>query len=269
MKKKKDLLSEYAAALEQSFKRWEELYNYGGQDPFWEDGMGLSLVRNHILSYKRQIEEYIKNEHDSQTSMFKSSFPEIYYKETPPEIDSKYMAIPNKILDKSITFVNRIKEEPAYKYIIEHFYEVFPDKKEDAVTKQYGVPLIPAWQITSYEEIIKSGNIVELRRSFYFTDYDKKVEEINRIADKMAQVLALSNEEREAIMNKKRNKSVNDDYEYDDSEELEDVEISDSELEKSTGNPSFETLVSKAEQKKTHINECKDKDIIKTEIERI
>ena len=251
MKKKKDLLTEYAEALERSFNEWDKLYNYGGRDPFWADGMNLFLVRNHILSYKRQIEEYIKNEHDSQTSMFNSTFPEIYFKETPPEVDKDYMAIPNRIIDRAITFVNTIKEEPAYKYIVEHFDEVFPDKKENAVTKEYEIPLAPAWQVTGYEEKIKGGDIIELRRSFYFTDYDRKVEEINRIADKMKQVLALSQEEREEILNKKKNKAVNDEFEDIDSEEITDEAMSLSEQKETAEKQSFDDLVNAAENKRT------------------
>ena len=251
MKKNKDLLSEYAASLERSFNEWDRLYNYGGSDPFWADGMNLSLVRNHILSDKRQIKEFIENEQDSQTSMFKNSFPEIYFRETPPEIDMEYMAIPNRILDKAISFVNKIVEEPGYIFVLEHFDEVFPDKKEDAVTKQFEVPFIPAWQLTSYPEKIKSGNIIDLRRTFYFTDYDKKVEEINRIADKMKQVLALSQEEREEILNKKKNKTVNDEFEDIDSEEITDEAMSLSEQKETSEKQSFDDLVVAAENKRT------------------
>ena len=274
MKKQKDKLAEYTAGLERSFKEWEHLYNYGGQDPFWADGMNLNLVRNHILSYKRQIEEYIKDENDGQASLFSNTYPDIYFKETPPEVDNDYMAIPNRILDRAITFVNRMVEEPAYKYVVEHFDEVFPDKKENPVSKHFNVPAILAWQLTSYPEKIVSGDLIALRRSFYFTDYDKKLEEVNKIADKMKQVLALSNEEREAIMNKKRGKSVSDDeYEYDDYEVQEDEEIADTEPEKDTSktssNPSLDDIIGNAEQKKAQMNENKGKDNSKDSVERI
>lgn len=270
MKKEKDKLAEYTAGLERSFNEWDHLYNYGGQDPFWPDGVNLNLVRNHILSYKRQIEEYIKDGNDGQASLFSNTYPEIYFKETPPEVDSDYMAIPNRILDKAITFVNKMVEEPAYKFVVEHFDEIFPDRKENPVSKQFNVPLIPAWQLTSYPDKIISGNLIDLRRSFYFTDYDKKLEEVNKIADKMKQVLALSNEEREAIMNKKRSKTVSDDeYEYDDYEVQNDEELSNSESEKSVVKQSFDTIINNAEQKKARMNESKDKDNSKETVERI
>ena len=39
------------------FARWEHLYTCGGQDPCWEDGYNLNLVRNHIIHDKRRLEE--------------------------------------------------------------------------------------------------------------------------------------------------------------------------------------------------------------------
>ena len=47
-----DLLSE----LEKDFARWDHLYQHGGQDPCWADGVNLNLVRAHIIRRKQQIE---------------------------------------------------------------------------------------------------------------------------------------------------------------------------------------------------------------------
>ena len=43
--------------LEKAYAQWESLYLQGGSDPFYADGVNLNLVRNHILYFKRQIEE--------------------------------------------------------------------------------------------------------------------------------------------------------------------------------------------------------------------
>ena len=43
--------------LEKAYAQWESLYQQGGSDPFYPDGVNLNLVRNHILYFKRQIEE--------------------------------------------------------------------------------------------------------------------------------------------------------------------------------------------------------------------
>lgn len=45
------------AELEKAYTRWQDIYENGGSDPFYPDGVGLDLVRSHICYYKRQIEE--------------------------------------------------------------------------------------------------------------------------------------------------------------------------------------------------------------------
>lgn len=45
------------AELEKAYAHWQDLYEHGGSDPTWPDGVNLNLVRNHIINYKRQIEE--------------------------------------------------------------------------------------------------------------------------------------------------------------------------------------------------------------------
>lgn len=39
--------TDYAAALENDYARWYELFTKGGFDPSWADGSNLNLVRNH------------------------------------------------------------------------------------------------------------------------------------------------------------------------------------------------------------------------------
>ena len=41
--------------LEKAYAQWQRLYENGGSDPFWPDGVNLNLVRNHIIYYKGQI----------------------------------------------------------------------------------------------------------------------------------------------------------------------------------------------------------------------
>lgn len=47
--------TDYAAALENDYARWYELFTKGGFDPSWADGSNLNLVRNHILYDKEQL----------------------------------------------------------------------------------------------------------------------------------------------------------------------------------------------------------------------
>lgn len=69
------------------FEKWDVLYNYGGNDPMWSDGVNLNLVRNHIIAYKKRIEETLAPE----------DYPSIYYRDTPPKIEDDYMANSDEI----------------------------------------------------------------------------------------------------------------------------------------------------------------------------
>ena len=57
MAKTKKQQEDYAAELQKSFERWEHINVNGGNDPTWSDGCNMNLVHNHILNYKRKIEE--------------------------------------------------------------------------------------------------------------------------------------------------------------------------------------------------------------------
>ncbi len=54
----------------------------GCNDPNWEDGANMNLVRNHIYYYKQKILEQFG----------KDNLPEIYFREDPPEVEEEYMA---------------------------------------------------------------------------------------------------------------------------------------------------------------------------------
>lgn len=80
--------TDYAAALENDYARWYELFTKGGFDPSWADGSNLNLLRSHILYDKEQLAK-------QENSLF--GLPEVYYRETPPEVDPNYMARSDEI----------------------------------------------------------------------------------------------------------------------------------------------------------------------------
>lgn len=63
---------------------WEHINEYGCNDPFWPDGCNMNLTRNHILAYRREIEEMCV-----ETGL---PLPEEYYHKIPPVVDDNYMA---------------------------------------------------------------------------------------------------------------------------------------------------------------------------------
>lgn len=81
-KKQQAELEKLTADLTDEFVRWEKQFLDGGSDAYYEDGVGLSLIRNHIIYDKHELEE-----------KFPDNLPEIYYKETPPEYPNNYQSV--------------------------------------------------------------------------------------------------------------------------------------------------------------------------------
>ena len=121
---KKAIQEDYGKSLNQSFMQWESLRKYGGQDPFWSDGCDMNLVRNHIINYKRIITE----------SMPQELYPEIFYRETPPEVNRDYMARESDIRINARATLECLKVNPDYQYLCRHVNSVSPkDEKLRAV----------------------------------------------------------------------------------------------------------------------------------------
>lgn len=102
--------TDYAAELENSFARWEELFKNGGSDPFWTDGMNLNLVRNHIIYYKEQLAK-------QENTLL--GLPEIYYRELPPVVDCDYMARPDEIRENARKAMETIDSNEDLQFICE------------------------------------------------------------------------------------------------------------------------------------------------------
>lgn len=99
---------DYAAKLRESFAHWQHLYEHGGNDPGWPDGVNLNLVHNHIIYYKRQIEETMKP----------GAYPDIYYWATPPKVDNNYMARPDEIRERARESLVRYLTDKDYQFLI-------------------------------------------------------------------------------------------------------------------------------------------------------
>lgn len=107
---KRNCATDYAAELEKSYARWDELFTKGGSDPFWTDGVGLDLIRNHILYYKQQLEK-------QENSLL--GLPDIYHRATPPEVDCNYMARPNEIRENARKAMRIIDADENLRFVRE------------------------------------------------------------------------------------------------------------------------------------------------------
>ncbi len=59
MKKKapEQQLCDASKRIRQEINHWHYINKIGCQDPFWPDGCNMNLVRNHIISYKLEIQQ--------------------------------------------------------------------------------------------------------------------------------------------------------------------------------------------------------------------
>lgn len=141
--------------------RWQQLYEKGGSDPFWEDGVNLNLVRNHIIYYRRKFEE--------NPTLF--GFPDVYYKEIPPEVDNYYMARPDEIRAAAKVSLAKYKADPNYRYILSH-YEDFTPKTRNKLSIDNVIGYA-----TGLESYIKEDKLVGMRRHEHYEHYLQSFED--------------------------------------------------------------------------------------------
>lgn len=103
-------LNKLIQELEERFNRWNYIKENGSSDPFWADGCNMNLVRNHTYSFKRQIKELCEKEN--------LQLPQIYYKESPPEIENDYMARVDKIRKNAKRALAEYKASKDYQYLL-------------------------------------------------------------------------------------------------------------------------------------------------------
>lgn len=82
--KPEDKLKNIIAELKHSHEHWKYINDNGCGDPFWPDGTNMNLVRNHIIYYRKQIEDICV-----ETG---KALPSEYYYPIPPLVDDNYIA---------------------------------------------------------------------------------------------------------------------------------------------------------------------------------
>ena len=145
---KKKGAEDYIKSLSESFYRWEWLYCHGGQDPFYADGVNLNLVRNHIIYYKRQIAETIPP----------GQYPEIYYRDLPPEVDPDYMARPEEILANAKSSLTSYLSDPNYRYLCSRVNSLSPQNAKKVSIRNV------IYYAAALGEAIRKGDLVTMRR---------------------------------------------------------------------------------------------------------
>ncbi|WP_217958746.1 hypothetical protein [Acutalibacter muris] len=156
--------------LEKSYAQWQQLYEHGGSDPFWPDGVNLDLVRNHIIYFKGQIEE--------TCPLYMAD--ELYLRELPPEVDQNYMANPERIRVQARQSLKAYLADPNYQYLLRHRDSLSPKQ-----SKELCVGAVLGY-VSGLREFIASDNLVEMRRH---REPERYLESFQDCAERVRQAL--------------------------------------------------------------------------------
>ena len=141
--------TDYAAELENNYARWDKVFTEGGSDPFWADGVSLSLIRSQILYCKEQLAK-------QENSLF--GLPEIYYREIPPEVDSYYMARPDEIRENARKAMEIIDADENLTFVREQFPSLSEQQR-----KQWCIPAIINYA-ENLRRAIAADDLIIMRR---------------------------------------------------------------------------------------------------------
>ena len=147
---------DYAVELENDYARWDKVFTEGGSDPFWTDGVNLSLIRSQILYCKEQLSK-------QENSLF--GLPDVYYRETPPEVDCDYMARPDEIRENARKAMEIIDADENLKFVREQFPSLSEQQK-----KQYCLPAIINYA-ENLRRAIAADDLIIMRRYEHLDSY--------------------------------------------------------------------------------------------------
>ena len=148
MARTKKQQNDYAAELQKSFDRWEHINVNGCNDPFWSDGANMNLIRNHIYYYKHKIKE----------TLTPGQYPEIYYLETPPEVDRDYMARVDEIRASAKKSLEAYKAAPDYMFLLRRAPRLTERQRKDThINAVLGY-------VSGLEHAIADDDLITMRR---------------------------------------------------------------------------------------------------------
>lgn len=141
----KDKKTEIEQNLIQEHAEWKNLYKYGGQDPFWPDGCNLNLIRNHIIHYRKRMEEI-------------GYYPESYYWDVPREVDDNYMTRTEEIRKAAGETLEAMVQNENYQFLMKCAGRLTEKQK-----KSISVKNIIGYQ-EKLDKAIQEDDLVTMRR---------------------------------------------------------------------------------------------------------
>ena len=139
-----------AKELADTFERWEYLKEHGGSDPFYADGGSMNLERNHIIYYKQKMVEEYGRDYEK--------YPEIFYREVPPEVNENYMARAGEIKDGAAQALEYYLSDPNFHYLLAN-----RDMLTEKEAKQISLYNVLGYA-SGLASAIKDGDLISMRR---------------------------------------------------------------------------------------------------------
>lgn len=152
-RKQRNRKEQLAEVIRESHEQWKRLWENGGSDPFWADGVNLNLVRNHIIYGCKLCEEELQE----------GDYPEEYYLPLPEKVPPNYMVKSDEIRRKASERMRSIKENPDY---MEIFKKSKKSQKEVNIIKY----------ISGYSQSISEDDLIAMRR-FVHWDFSGMMQE--------------------------------------------------------------------------------------------
>ena len=152
-RKQRNRKEQLAEVILESHEQWKRLWENGGSDPFWADGVNLNLVRNHIIYGCKLCEEELQE----------GDYPEEYYLPLPEKVPPNYMVKSDEIRRKASERMRSIKENPDY---MEIFKKSKKSQKEVNIIKY----------ISGYSQSISEDDLIAMRR-FVHWDFSGMMQE--------------------------------------------------------------------------------------------
>ena len=167
---KQDLLKE----LSISFTRWDALYSEGGSDPFYSDGANLNLVRNHIIYYKRMIEE-------TQPELMES---DTYKRQTPKEVSNDYMAKADDVRKNAKDSFKILKSNENYLFLRKQLYSLSDVEAKDTLINNV------LGYLNALEIALNEDDLVTMRR---FNSPERYISSFAECRERVEKILNTSN----------------------------------------------------------------------------
>ena len=138
----------YARKVEERYAAWEKLHTDGGTDPGYPDGVNLNLIRNHIINYKRLMEN----------TMWALLHAELFNRPLPPEVPNSYFAKPDEIRTKAKLSLERYKQDQNYLFLLS-----LDDSIPQKVRERAHVDAV-LWYVQGLKLAIQKDDLVTMRR---------------------------------------------------------------------------------------------------------